>query len=255
MIKGSEWESNAPLVIAHRGASAYAPENTLAAILEAVRMRANAIELDAKLLKDGSIIVLHDTTLDRTTNGQGSIYQYTYDEIRGLDAGSNFSPQFSHENIPTLDIILKRFGEDLLFNIELTNYVRPWDGLPRAVITLVRRYQLEKSVLLSSFNPWALITSKRIEPGIPIALLFHPKVSRFLRSFMQKIIDPMAYHPHHSCVSEEMMINARKNNKRVNVWTVNERLKMMELIYLGVNGLITDFPDIAEDVIRETQKR
>jgi len=253
MANHSAWESNTPLVIAHRGASAYAPENTASAFHEAIRMKADAAELDAKLLKDGNIIVLHDTTLDRTTNGQGSVYQYTYDEIRGFDAGSHFSPRFSQENIPTLETILAQYGADLPFNIELTNYAHPLDDLPRAVITLVKKYQLEKRVLFSSFNPWSLFVSKRIEPSIPIALLLQPKSRKIYRRLMQMILNPLAIHPHYSDVLKDMVTDAKKHMRKINVWTINDKQIMMEKIQLGVNGLITNFPDIAKDVVKEFQ--
>jgi glycerophosphoryl diester phosphodiesterase len=250
----TEWIYHAPLVIAHRGASAYAPENTVAAFIKAVEMKADAVELDAKLLKDGTIIILHDATLDRTTNGTGSIYRYSYDEIKELDAGSHFSIQFLNECIPTLESIFEVIGGDILINVELTNYGKPWDRLPFEVIQLVRRYQLQKKVLLSSFNPWALIAAKSFDPGIPRALLVHPGEVKILRVLLKKVVDHMAYHPHQSLVSKRMMVDERKNKRMVNVWTVNDRTKMMDLLRLGVDGLITDFPDIANDVLHEMKE-
>jgi glycerophosphoryl diester phosphodiesterase len=255
MNADSEWIFHAPLVIAHRGASAYAPENTLAAFIKAVEMKADAVELDAKLLKDGSIIILHDATLDRTTNGTGSVYRYSYDEIKELDAGSHFSAQFSDECIPTLDNVFDVIGKDILINVELTNYGKPWDRLPFEVIQLVRRYQLQKKVLLSSFNPWALIAAKRFDPEVPRALLVHPGEAKILRAILKTVVDHMAYHPHQSLVTENMMEDERKNKKIVNVWTVNDRTKMLDLHTLGVDGIITDFPDIAIDVVHGMNER
>ena len=253
MNQVSHWFVNAPLVIAHRGASAYAPENTMAAFCEAVRLKADAVELDVKLLKDGNIIVLHDTTLDRTTNGTGSVYQYVYDEIKFLDAGSHFSTQFSDERIPTLGEIFEEIGNDILINVELTNYARPWDKLPLKVIHLVHQYHLEKRILLSSFNPWALILAKRVDPEIPRALLISPGERGVVRFLLKKIVDYVAVHPHLSLVSKRLMSDAKRNHKKVNVWTVNERVEMVDLLALGVDGLITDFPDIARNVVDESQ--
>lgn len=249
----SHWFVNAPLVIAHRGASAYAPENTVAAFCEAVKMKADAVELDAKLLKDGNIIVLHDTTLDRTTNGTGPVYQYVYDDIKFLDAGSHFSTHFSDERIPTLGEIFEEIGNDILINVELTNYARPWDKLPLKVIRLVHQYHLEKRILLSSFNPWALVAAKRVDPEIPRALLVHPGEKGVIRYLLRKIVDHAAFHPHLSLVSDKQMSVAKRDHKMVNVWTVNERVEMVDLLALGVDGLITDFPDIARNVVDESQ--
>jgi glycerophosphoryl diester phosphodiesterase len=244
----SEWVKNAPQVIAHRGASAYAPENTMSAFRKAFNMRADAIELDTKLLKDGSVIVLHDNNLVRTTNGIGSVYDYSYEEISNLDAGSHFSPQFCDERIPRLETVFNQIGEDLLINVELTNYAYPWDRLPLEVIKLVRSYGLDNRVLLSSFNPWALIAARRIEASIPRALLVHPRAPKVVRLILRKLIDHAVYHPHESMVSKSMISNANKSKKCINVWTVNERSRMVELVRLGVDGIITDFPDIARDV-------
>jgi glycerophosphoryl diester phosphodiesterase len=254
MIEHYDWVKNAPLVIAHRGASAYAPENTLAAFIEAMKMKSDAVELDAKLLKDGSIVVLHDQTLDRTTNGSGTIYRYSYSEIENLDAGSHYDNRFLHERIPTLESIFKEIGGQLLINVEVTNYDRPWDRLPLEVIKLVRRYQLQRKVLLSSFNPWALIAAKKFDPEVPRALLTHPGEARAIRFVLKKMVDHMAYHPHFSLVSRKMMTEERRKMKIVNVWTVNERSNMERLLRLGVDGLITDFPDIARDVIERMKK-
>jgi glycerophosphoryl diester phosphodiesterase len=254
MNEKSKWKQNAPLVIAHRGASAYAPENTEAAFRAAMDLKADALELDAKLLKDGTVVVFHDLTLDRTTNATGSIFHFSYSEIRNLDAGSHFSEQFSNERIPTLNTVFESFGRSILINVELTDYTRPWDRLPFEVIQLVRQYRLESEVLLSSFNPWALIVAKRLDTRIPRALLVHPGEAGIIRKLFKNIVDPMAYHPHHSLVSNKMMLEARKNKKRVNVWTVNDRERIVKLLKLGVDGLITDCPDTAQEVIGEAER-
>lgn len=254
MNENSKWKINAPLVIAHRGASAYAPENTSAAFREAVNLKADAIELDAKLLKDGTVVVLHDLTLDRTTTANGSIFHFSYSEIKNLDAGSHFSEQFSNERIPTLNTVFESFGGSILINVELTDYTHPWDRLPFEVIKLVKKYHLESEVLLSSFNPWALIVAKRLDARIPRALLVHPGEVRIIRDLFKKIVDHMSYHPHHSLVSNKLMLDAKKNQKRINVWTVNKRERMVELLNLGVDGIITDFPDIAQEVVSEVEK-
>jgi glycerophosphoryl diester phosphodiesterase len=250
MAENSEWFKNAPQVIAHRGASGYAPENTLAAFLQALEDKAQAVELDAKLLKDGSIIVLHDNTLDRTTNGFGSVYHFTYDEIKDLDAGSHFSSEFNAERIPRLEDVFDHIGDQLLINVELTNYVQPWDRLPEEVIMLIQKLQLESRILLSSFNPWSLIVAKRLDPSIARALLVHPGEPAIVRSLFRIAVDHSIYHPHHDMVNRSQLERLKKMGKVVNVWTVNDRRRMMQLKSLGINGIITDYPDIASEVMR-----
>jgi glycerophosphoryl diester phosphodiesterase len=251
MSENSEWIINAPQVIAHRGASGYAPENTLAAFKRAVDLGSQAVELDAKLLKDGSIIVIHDNTLDRTTNGSGSVYQFEYNEIMDLDAGSHYSRTFDKEKIPKLEEVFNQIGDRIPINVELTNIAHPLDQLPQKVIELIRRYKLERSVLLSSFNPWALIVARKVEPKIPRALLVQPVKPKFLLSLIRRMVNHEIYHPHQDMLNEKEMERIKINRKLVNAWTVNDRSQMMKLLKLGVDGIITDYPDIAREVIQE----
>jgi glycerophosphoryl diester phosphodiesterase len=247
----SNWVKTAPLVIAHRGASAYAPENTLAAFRLATSLQADAIELDAKLLNDGTIIVLHDNTLDRTTDGSGSVYDYSYEEVRKLDAGSHFSSEFSDEWIPTLEEVFQAVGEKLLINVEMTNYVKPLDRLPHRTISMVHEYGLVDRILLSSFNPWALIVAKRIDPSIPRALLVGAGEPKIIRNVLKMIVDHAFFHPRESLVTATE-VRKLKGKKRINVWTVNDQARMMELFSMGVDGLITDFPDMAREALRRS---
>ena len=119
------WDSSAPLVIAHRGASMYAPENTLAAFELAIEMGADAIELDTMLTADGIPIVIHDHSLDRTTDGIGSVSSKTVAELKLLDAGSAFDIRFAGERIPTLEEVFSAVGKKIMINVELKNYVSP----------------------------------------------------------------------------------------------------------------------------------
>src|SRR5512135_2653183 len=120
-----------PLVLAHRGASLHAPENTLAAFTLAADQGADGIELDVKLTRDGSIVVMHDATVDRTTTGHGRVSDLTLSEIKALDAGSNFEPQFAQERVPLLEEVFAAVAGRLMINIELTNYASRRDGLER----------------------------------------------------------------------------------------------------------------------------
>ena len=143
---------NKPKIFAHRGASAYAPENTMAAFSLAVHQGADAIELDAKLSADGYVVVMHDDTVDRTTNGTGRVSSLSLAELQKLDAGSKFPPLFKSEKVPTLEEVYETLGRKILINVELTNYSTPMDDLPDKVIALVKKFNLEERVLLSSFS-------------------------------------------------------------------------------------------------------
>ncbi len=242
------WDSSAPLVIAHRGASMYAPENTIAAFDLAVEMGADAVELDTMLTADGIPIVIHDHSLGRTTNASGSVSSTTVAEIKLLDAGSVFDDRFTGEKIPTLEEVFSAVGKKILINVELKNYASPFDRLPEAVVDLVREKGLTDRVLLSSFNPIALIKAQRASPEIRRAALIGAG-PKFVRVLLEAFTKYSAIHPEVSLVNQEFVIKYHTAGQKVNVWTVNEESEMMKLLSIGVDGLITAVPDIAKKVI------
>src|ERR1035437_4069566 len=157
-----------PILFAHRGASAFAPENTLASFKRALEDGAEAIELDVKLTSDGKVVVLHDQTVNRTTDGHGDVRAMSLADVQLLDAGSCFSPEFAGEPVPTLDEVFSAVGKKLFINIEITNYATPTDALPLRVPELVRSHELEDWVMFSSFNALNLIRLRGMLPQIPV---------------------------------------------------------------------------------------
>jgi glycerophosphoryl diester phosphodiesterase len=145
-----------PLIIAHRGYRARYPENTLVSFLAAMDAGAHMIELDVMLSRDRKVVVIHDATVDRTTNGHGPVNTYTIGELKGLDAGSWFQPRFAAERIPTLEEVLDHVRERAMINIEIKPSAyeehRPADAVERQVVDLVRRNNIQASVLISSFE-------------------------------------------------------------------------------------------------------
>ena len=249
MLGDSDWSPGRTLIIAHRGASRVAPENTLAAFNAAVQLGADAIELDAKLSADGVIVVHHDSTLDRTTSGFGPVSSKTLSELRRLDAGMKFEGKFAGERIPTLKEVLEAVGEKVLVNVELTNYAQPLDALPNVAISLVRDLGLERRVIFSSFNPVALMRAKRIAADIPVGLLLMPVEPRWVRGLLQKVTQHEALHLEDGLVNAEAVAREHANGRVVNVWTVNDAERMRDLVNMGVDGLITDVPDQARKVL------
>jgi len=248
MPEKRDWESSAPLVIAHRGASMYAPENTIAAFELAVEMGADAIELDTMLSADGVPVVIHDQSLERTTNGSGSVASKAVAEIKQLDAGSMFEAKFAGEKIPTLEEVFSAVGQEILINVELKNYASTFDRLPEIVVDLVIKKGLSNRVLLSSFNPIALIKAKKASDKIRRAALIGggPKI---VRGIIEWFTDYFALHPEVSLVNQGMVDKHHNAGHKVNVWTINEESVMMKLLFMGVDGLITDKPDTAKYVI------
>ncbi len=234
-----------PLILAHRGASALAPENTLAAFDLALKLGAPAIELDAKLTADRQVVVLHDQTLNRTTNGSGPVTQQPLAALRELDAGSWFSADFRGERIPTLAEVFEAVGKKLIINIELTNYATPFDGLIQLVAALVNQHGLQEQILFSSFYPTNLVLAKRLLPTVPRGQLILEGNPGWWQRGAASWMALEAEHPASADVTEKSVKRAHAKNRRVYTWTVNEPAELRRLRSMGVDGIFTDNPTCA----------
>lgn len=238
-----------PAVIAHRGSCDYAPENTLASFLLAVEQQADAIELDAKLSADGNVMVIHDPTVDRTTDGKGTVRKMTLEELKKLDAGSHFDTSFRGEKIPTLDEVFGAVGRKLPINVELTNYTSMFDDLSEKVAALIKRHNLANYVFFSSFNPLALLRARRAIPEVPAGLLAGKGLSgALMRGWPGRLIGCQALHPEKSDVTEAMVTAAHNRRQRVHVYTVNSEDDMRRMFQAGVDGIFTDDPLLGQKV-------
>jgi len=239
-----------PLVIAHRGSSAYAPENTLAAFQLAAKQEADAIELDVDLTRDGHVIVMHDVTIDRTTDGHGRVADLTLDEIRRVDAGLWKSAEFKGERVPLLEEVFAAVGQRLLINVEIKGMSLRGRGLEAKVGGLVVKHDLIDRVLLSSFNPFALRRAKHINPRLACALIYAPDSPIFLRNaWLASLIPGLdARHPHYSQVNKTVVDRFHAQGLVVNVWTANQAGIIHAMLQAGVDGIIGDDPFL----IRET---
>lgn len=251
----SLWYSSDPLIIAHRGASRRAPENTVAAFRLAAELGADAIELDAKLTADGHVVILHDQTLDRTTGGQGRVADHTLAQVKALEAGAHFSAEFAGEPVPTLEEVLEAVGSRLLVNVEMGNYATPMDRLPEVVVEAVRRQGLQGRVLLSSFNPLALRRAARVAPDIPRALLLKPGGPSWLRLAFLLLSRGDFVNLHESLVTAQGVARHVRSGRRVIAWTVNDPARMEDVLRSGVHGLITDEPDVARGALDDVRRR
>ncbi len=239
-----------PTIIAHRGASAYAPENTMAAFHKAIELSADGIEFDVKCTKDGEMVIIHDQTVDRTTDGTGSVIEKNLDDLRNLDAGSSFATAFKGEKIPLLSEVLEEFANKLMMNIELTNYSSIRDGLAEKAATLVKKMGIEESVFFSSFHPYNLILCRRILPTVPVALLAIPgKIGWICRSRLMNWISPEIIHPFYKDIDQKYIERQHRRNRKVNVWTVNTEMEIKKAIQDNVDGIITDDPVLARRLL------
>jgi glycerophosphoryl diester phosphodiesterase len=244
-----------PMIFAHRGASAYAPENTLAAFEVAVEQKADAIELDAHITADGHVVVIHDDTVDRTTNGTGKVIELSLHDIQQLDAGSSFHRIFRGEHIPTLEDIFAMIGKRIFINIELKEKGFRASSLPEKIASLLRKYDLSDSVLISSFNINDLRSIHKILPEISIALLARRGSAGLLaRSRIGfSLIKYQALHPRYSDTTRELVKKQHLSGRRVNVYTVDQPEAIRSLLQLGVDGIFTNDPLTGRQVINQYQ--
>jgi glycerophosphoryl diester phosphodiesterase len=232
-----------PAIIAHRGASAYAPENTLAAFKLALQQGADAIELDAKLSADHRVVVIHDQAVDRTTPHRGRIRDLAFDDLRAMDAGSHFDDAFKGEPIPSLEAVFEEVGSETYINVELTNYHSLFDDLPQKVAELVHKHNVSERVFFSSFNIIALIRIHRLLPDAPIGLLaISGKAGSWARGWMADLLTPQSLHPERSDATCQLVEKAHRKGRKVFVYTVNQEEEMRRLFSIGVDGIFTDDP-------------
>lgn len=235
------WYHSDPLIIAHRGASGKAPENTLAAFELALELGADGVELDAKFTADRKVAVLHDQSLVRTTGAEGKIQNVEWDDLKTLDAGKWKGDEYAGEAIPSLEEVFSAIGGKLLINIEVTNYATSTDGLAEAIVDMVIGSGIEDTILFSSFFPSNLVKIRRKTTNIPVALLTLPgKEGWFGRTFLSKKFSPEFLHPEFTDVTLGLV----KKGRRINTWTVNHEEDIQRMLKYGVAGVITDHPDV-----------
>jgi len=240
-----------PLILAHRGASHQAPENTLAAFRLAAEMGADGIEFDVQLCKDGEAVVIHNFTLDETTDGKGRVKDLTLAELQTLDAGGWYATEFAGERIPTLAQVLHELGPRLLLNIELKAAGPFSDGLEVEVVRLVEDTHMAHRVIISSFNPAALWRVRRLNRNMATGLLYAPDMPRYLRGrWLQPLARPAALHPRWDMIDEQAVAAAHRQGLAMRPWTCDDPVGMRRLISWRVDAIITNCPDLLRDTIR-----
>ncbi|MFD1635966.1 glycerophosphodiester phosphodiesterase [Evansella tamaricis] len=232
------------LIFAHRGAAGTHPENTMASFEAALKAGADGIELDVQLTSDNVPVIIHDETVNRTTDGEGWIKDLTYEEISKLDAGTWFDSSFNKASIPTLDQVLDWVKPTrLLLNIELKNGVVRYSNLEKIILDLINKYEMKDRVIISSFNHYSLVEMHQLDPEVETAILF-----------MEGIYEPWKYaksigakglHCFLPVAVPELLIGAAQAEMPVRPFTVNDDNHMENLIKAGCPAIITDWPEKA----------
>lgn len=236
------------IIHAHRGASAYAPQNTLPAFELAVKLGADAIECDIHMTADGYVVVSHNFDIDTESTGHGFIRDMTLNELKKYDFGIKFGEKFKGTTIPTLDEMLDVVKDLELINIEIkANSV----GIIDKTVNILKSRKLIEKTIISSFDPEVLRDIKKVHPSLRTGILY----GEFNQSphIYAKELKADAIHPHEHAVNKEIVEICLENNIEVNIWTPNTPESIERAINLGSTGILTDYPDVALSLLNRAK--
>ena len=240
-----------PVRIAHRGASGSAPENTAAAFERAIEIGVDAIEIDVHATSDGRVVVIHDPTLDRTTDRCGRVRQQTLDQIRSADAGGWFGRGFRGERVPLLEEAIETARHRALLLVEIKG-----EFLAEKVLQIVGEMDAADQVVIQSFNPETIRRVKLIDSGIPTALLIgklpaapsRVRARRLVKQVLEVGANALAIW--HATLTPSFFEEMRKRAVSVWAWTVDEELVMRDMVQMGVQGIITNHPERLNGILK-----
>lgn len=240
--------STKPLVWAHRGASGYAPENTLAAFQKAVDLGADGVELDIQLTKDDQIVVIHDETIDRTSDGKGWVKDYTLEELRAFNYNRT-KPEYKHADIPTMREVFELLKPTGLFiNIEIKTGMVFYEKIEEKILALAKEMGMENRVCYSSFNHYTVTRIHELKPDAEVGFLYADgpiDMPSYGVKHGVNALHPALYNLQYDGFVKE----CKEKGLKLNVWTVNERPYMEMCCQYGVDAIITNYPDIAKEVV------
>ncbi|MBZ5752897.1 glycerophosphodiester phosphodiesterase [Metabacillus rhizolycopersici] len=235
--------------VAHRGASAYAPENTISAFDKAVEMKADYIEIDVQRSKDGKLVIIHDTTVNRTTDGTGKVGELTFDQLRSLDAGSWKGEQFAGEQIPTFDEVLERYHGKIGILVEL-KAPELYPGIEESVAEKLRERHLDKpqneKIIIQSFNHESMKKMNDLVPKVPIGVLTSSRAHTTEQALQEFSSYADYFNPNYGIVTEELVNQVHSLGMKIGSWTVRSQEAADFLLDIKVDAIITDYPDYVD---------
>lgn len=236
---------------AHRGFSSKFPENTMLAFEKAIEAGAHGIELDVHFTKDKEVVIIHDETIDRTTDSQGLVVDYTYKELSKFNAFGAFAGEFEFQRIPTLREYFELIArvEGFMTNIELKTGIDEYAGIEKAVLDLIDEFSLRNRVIVSSFNHFSVLRFKEIAPDVKCGFLEESRIINFGEYAAKHNVEFV--HPMHWNLTDDVIDEIKSSNIGINTWTVNEKDHMRTLIKKGVDAIISNFPDRVKEVLGE----
>lgn len=232
---------------AHRGFSGKYPENTMLAFEKAIEAGSDGIEFDVQMTKDKELVLIHDETVDRTTNGSGRVCDYTLEELKKLDASADFAGVYGFNPIPTLrEYCAMAKDADILTNIELKNGVYEYEGMEQMVLDILDEFSMRDKAMISTFNHFSALRMKALDPNMRCGLLEESWLVD-AAAYVEKV-GAECYHPWYCSMTKETVSELHAKGIEINVWTVNTEEVMLEMLERGVDGVITNFPDVFHKV-------
>nr|WP_245837362.1 glycerophosphodiester phosphodiesterase [Virgibacillus phasianinus] len=233
--------------IAHRGASGHAPENTMVAFEKAFEMKADYIEIDVQMTKDGKLVIIHDTTVDRTTDGTGNVGDFTLNELQQLDAGSWFGKEFAGVKIPTFKEVLDAYRGKIGILIELKS-PELYPGIEEKVAEVLKTYHMDKpsnnKIIIQSFNHESVQISKALLPNVPHGVLAGLSWADVTDEQLAEFATYADYfNPNMNIVSSNLVNRVHDKGMKIYPYTVRTQRQANNLFELKVDGIITDFPE------------
>ncbi|MDX8047694.1 glycerophosphodiester phosphodiesterase family protein [Gracilibacillus sp. S3-1-1] len=233
--------------VAHRGASGHAPENTMAAFQKAVEMKADYFEIDVQMTKDGELVIIHDTTVNRTTNGTGAVGDLTFEEIRSLDAGSWFDEKYAGEKIPTFEEVLDAFRGKIGILVELKS-PELYPGIEEKIATVLKERNMDrpnnKKIIIQSFNHDSVQQSKTLLPNLPHGVLAGPSWRNVTDEQLKEFATYADYfNPNMNIVTTELVNRVHATGMLIMPYTSRSQKQADRLFHLGVDGIVTDYPE------------
>lgn len=241
-------------IFAHRGASGYAPQNTMSAMRLAVEQGCDGIELDAQLTSDNEVVICHDWTIDKVSDGKGKVGDFTLNEIKQFDFGSYFSREFQGEKIPTLSEILEFLPREIILNIELKIKATNKEPLAEKVADLLVSHDRIKNTIVSSFNHLCLKKIKNLIPELKIALLYEGYLLNPWKYMDDSEMDIYSFHLNLNYINKEIVEDLHNHKKKVYVWTSNDIETTKELFDMGADGVMTNFPIDMKNILSQYYK-
>lgn len=239
-----------PLLIAHRGGSREVPENTMAAFRHAVSLGMRLVELDVQMTSDGELVVIHDDTVDRTTNGSGPVGTFTLEELKKLDAGSWFAPQYAREQIPTLREVLDLCTSTGVGVVVEIKHPEMYPQLEEKVVALIGEMWLRgaENIWCISFDHEAIRRIRKLDPVLPLGYLLPPGTEQFV--FPDDTVQAFCPYYKSPLQHPEQVAEAHEMGKLVLVYTVDEPEEIRALAAVGVDGMVTDVPGALQQVFK-----